>query len=268
MKNLYPLIFSPVIWVFLSAFFLGGVLDRITRSVNKKKDPDKAGKTKLIMTALGTFLSAGFIITGLILCGVKKIADMKMLVLFVSITVLIFLVLKFKKAIGIPAVILAALMLVFLSLFVRSLVSFTGETEIAKVKVISAENRNIEMNVSRPGKDTVNIKLQGDAFAPIVQEIIFDDLYVFLGSSTKYRFLGFTAFNIINNRYRQTDTDLYFSDPQGISEKLFAWFEKNSSMIPGVKSVQVEIVAKRPVPSKEYSLMIQNDGGLQIVESK
>jgi len=50
-----------------------------------------------------------------------------------------------------------------------------------------------------------------------------------------------------------------------MSEKLWAFFEANETRIPGVKTVQIELVMKKAQEFATYKIMVQNDGGVQIV---
>ena len=117
--------------------------------------------------------------------------------------------------------------------------------------------------------------MKGEYFAPVVKVIIFEDLAVFLGAKTWYRFLGMTSFAVEMKdntpQFRQADTDYYFSSRHGLSESLYQVFERFENSLVGVKTVQVEMDLKRVFNSAQHAepqrfeLMIQNDGGLQIV---
>jgi hypothetical protein len=118
--------------------------------------------------------------------------------------------------------------------------------------------------------------LNGSYFAPVVRVVIFDDYVVFLGAKTWYRFVGITSFDLERTdaaiEVRQRDRGYYFPSPSGLSAKLWDFYERYESRIPGVRSVQVEMDLKRVRDRPRgrelsvYSLRIQNDGGLQIVE--
>ena len=107
--------------------------------------------------------------------------------------------------------------------------------------------------------------------------IIFDDLYVFLGTKTWFRLVGLTSFRLEKNgggfRFRQSDTDYYFEQSEGIQEWVYDMFERYENDIPGVKSVQVEIDLKKVQETEDaseidlqaFSVRVQNDGGVQIV---
>jgi hypothetical protein len=107
--------------------------------------------------------------------------------------------------------------------------------------------------------------LDGEYFAPVIKVVIFSDLYVFLGAKTWYRFEG-----LISNRYQGGDLanlepGYRLARPYGISERLYALFERNDNRIPGVKTVQTEIVLKKARELAAYSIRIQNDGGAEVV---
>ncbi len=62
------------------------------------------------------------------------------------------------------------------------------------------------------------------------------------------------------------EANLYFPFPAGISEQLWDLYERYDNRVPGVRSVQVEIDLKKARELATYSLRVQNDGGLQIVD--
>jgi hypothetical protein len=105
--------------------------------------------------------------------------------------------------------------------------------------------------------------MKGTSFSPIVKVVIFSDLLVFLGAHTWYRFEGMTSFD---QNLRQQDTDFRFARPLGISERLWKLFEENETRIPGVKTAQIELIVKRAKEFAVYGIMVQNDGGVQIVQ--
>lgn len=265
------IVLNPFFWIFFCGLFFGASLNKLTQDPSKRSNSKKAKKEKWILFFIYLSLSVLLFLFGLIFPGFKKVFTFKILYFFIIITMISFLFYKFKRSFGIPLMISSILFVITLLLFVRSLISFTGEMNISDVKVVTFEDRVLEMEVKRKNKDVEKVKLWGDAFAPIVQIIVFDDIYVFMGSKTKYRFLGFTSFLIEKEngkiRYKQSDTDHYFDDPQGISGTVYEWFERNESLIPGIKTTQVEIDLKRPKNNSTYSILLQNDGGIQIIEN-
>jgi hypothetical protein len=112
--------------------------------------------------------------------------------------------------------------------------------------------------------------MAGSYFAPVVKVVIFDDLFVFLGAKSWYRFEGVTSFALqqgaSGQTFRQQDTDWYFPEAQGISRTLWELYERHEKRLPGVRTVQVEMDLKKARELASYSLRLQNDGGLQIVE--
>ena len=108
------------------------------------------------------------------------------------------------------------------------------------------------------------LSLKGDYFAPIVKVVIFDDLLVFLGAKTWYRFEGITSFD---TNLRQQDTDYRFANPPGLSETMWSFFEANEARIPGVKTAQIEMTMKRAKDLSSFDVRVQNDGGVEVVPS-
>jgi hypothetical protein len=208
--------------------------------------------------------------------GSKQILDPGLLYLFAGSTVFFFLVFRFKKTIGLLAVILAIALAGTLMMFLQSLNAFTGETEIAQVRVLDAREGSMKLEIVPAQGESTIISLNGSYFAPVVKVVIFDDYVVFLGVKTWYRFEGITSFEMERSdagvEVRQQDTSYYFPSPSGIPAKLWDFYERWDSRIPGVRSVQVEMDLKRVQDKPRgrelslYSLRIQNDGGLQIIE--
>jgi hypothetical protein len=208
--------------------------------------------------------------------GPEQILDPGLLYLFAGSTVFFFLVFRFKKSIGLLVVILAIALAGTLMLFLQSLNAYTGETEIAQVRVLDVQEGRMQLEIAPARGERVITWLNGAYFAPVVRVVIFDDYVVFLGAKTWYRFEGITSFDMERTdsgiEVRQRDRGYYFPSPSGISAKLWDLYERYESRIPGVRSVQVEMDLKRVRDKPRgrelsvYSLRIQNDGGLQIVE--
>jgi hypothetical protein len=132
----------------------------------------------------------------------------------------------------------------------------------------------MRLELAPRGALPVLLTMDGVYFAPIVKVVIFDDVLVFLGAKTWYRFEGMNSFD---EGFTQVKTAYRFPRPFGVSERLWAFFEMNERRVPGVKTVQVGMDAKRPaaprlddVQPKEfatYSIRVQNDGGVEIINA-
>jgi hypothetical protein len=120
----------------------------------------------------------------------------------------------------------------------------------------------MRLELAPQGGTPVLLTMDGAYFAPIVKVVIFDDLLVFLGAKTWYRFEGMSSFD---EKLRQGNSDYRFPRSPGITETLWAFFEKNETKIPGVKTAQIEMVMKRAKEFATYGVRVQNDGGVEIV---
>ncbi len=267
-KNLFGE--SPFVWVALSALFFGMALSRSTFRVRTAEDPHRARAIKWSFVSI--YLSV-FILLGLcavFIPGPEKIVNEKLLYLFGGVSVLSFLAFRFKRSLGSLIFFSVFLFILATFFFLRNFNAFTGETEIAKIKILDVNEKTMRLDIVQGENSEVIITLKGDYFAPIVKEVIFDDYFVFLGFKTWYRFLGVTSFSFVKENGRmvlkQMGSGYYFKNPHGISEDVYQFFEKYEGHIPGVKTVQVDLSAKRARKFGEYSVRIQNDGGIQIVE--
>jgi len=264
---------SPSPWVALTAVFIGAALSRATTRIKGARDPARARTRKWVLVCVYLSLSVIFGLLGVFLPGPEKVVDLRLAYLAGAIAVPAFICMRFKKSIGIPVVLLLLCVLVLFSLLLRSLHAFTGETEIAVVRVVAFERNAMRLELIPRDRSPVLLNMEGDYFAPIVKVVIFSDPFVFLGAKTWYRFEGVTSFMLVKEadgyKFRQGNTDFYFPQPQGISESLWRYFERYERRIPGVKTVQVEMDLKhvdaRVKEFAVYGIRVQNDGGVQIV---
>jgi len=269
---------TPHLWLVVSGLFCGAALNRALRPAAyprwRATDPERARTAKWTFFTLYLCLAVVAALGAVFVPGPRQILDPGLLYLFAGSAVFFFLVFRFKKTIGLLAVILAIALAGTLMLFLQSLNSFTGETEIGQVRVLDVEERGMKLEILPDQGESVVAWLKGSYFAPIVKVVIFDDYVVFLGAKTWYRFEGVTSFEMERTEtgmeVRQQDTDYYFPSPAGITAKLWDLYDRYDSRIPGVKTVQIEMDLKRvrdkPRELSVYSLLIQNDGGLQIVD--
>jgi hypothetical protein len=269
---------TPHLWLVVSGLFCGAALNRALRPAGyprwRATDPERARTAKWTFFTLHLCLAVVAALGAVFVPSPEQILDPGLLYLFAGSTVFFFLVFRFKKTVGLLAVILAIALAGTLMLFLQSLNAFTGETEIAQVRVLDVQERGMKLEILPAQGESVVAWLKGSYFAPVVRVVIFDDYVVFLGAKTWYRFEGVTSFEMerteTGTEVRQQDTDYYFPSPTGITAKLWDLYERYDSRIPGVKTVQIEMDLKRvrdkPRELSVYSLRIQNDGGLEIVD--
>ncbi len=264
---------SPYPWLAVSALFLGAALQRATRRAHPRylgDDREKARASKWLFFSLFLSLAVVAALGAVFVPGSIRLAQPRFLYFYTACTALAFLALRFRKSLGTITLFLILALALTAGLFLRSLTAFTGETEIGRVRVLAARSGEMKLEIVAARGEPVIRPLAGSYFAPVVKVVIFDDLYVFFGAKTWYRFEGFTSFALqktdAGQSFRQQDTDYYFPEPQGVSQRLWELFELYEGRIPGVRSVQVEMDLKKARELATFSLRLQNDGGLQIVE--
>lgn len=266
----------PPIWFLAAAVLLAAAASRMTRLSRRKRPDGKADSTrKWVLVCV--YLSAAVVLAtaGFLGPAVRDYLSGGMLVACAAVFVVAFPAFRFQRSVGVPVLVLAAALVVAAGLLLQSLVAFTGETEIARVTVLSRANGAMNLEILPVGAPGETAAMQGDYFAPIVKVVIFDEALVFLGSRTWYRFVGVTSFRLEQEgetlRFRQAGTDHYLRRPSGISEGIYGAFERWEDRIPGVKTVQVEMDLKRVEAEKSdrqperYSVRVENDGGVQVV---
>jgi hypothetical protein len=253
---------GPLLWVILAGLFLGAALASATARTSRRRNPEQARTRKWVAACVLACIAVVLGLLAVFLSGPAKMMDVRLAWAAGAAAVISFAALRFKKALGIPVLVLLILAASGIGLFLRSVHAFTGETTIATVRVISATDSSMRLELVPRESEPVLLTMEGVSFAPIVKVVIFDDFLVFLGARTWYRFEGMTSFDA---SLRQQNSDFRFPKPSGISEMLWAFFEKNEQLVPGVKTVQIDLSTKRVKEFASYEIRIQNDGGVQIV---
>lgn len=253
---------SPVLWVVLAGLFMGAAVSRSTTRTRNKANPERAWTRKWVFTCLFLSIAVMLGLLAVFIPGPSKILDVRLAWAAGIAAVLAFGALRFKKVVGIPIVALLLAVVIVFGLFLQSIHAFTGETEIAAVRVISANATSMRIELVPRGSEPVLLTMKGTYFTPIVKVVIFNDFFVFMGARTWYRFEGMTSFD---QNMRQQDSDFRFPHALGISERLWKLFEENETRIPGVKTAQIEMTSKLAKEFSTFGIRIQNDGGVQIV---
>jgi hypothetical protein len=257
-----PILQSPLPLTVLAGLFVGAAAARLTRRVSHRDDPDRARTRKWVAACVLASIAIVLGLLAVFIPGPEKIADVRLAWAAGIAAVVSFFALRFRRSLGIPVLVLLIAAGASLGLFLRSIHAFTGETEIATVRVISVAGSSMRLELAPLGGVPVLLTMGGAYFAPIVKVVIFDDLLVFLGARTWYRFIGVTSFD---ENLRQGSSDYRFPQPPGVSETLWAFFERNETRIPGIKTAQVEMTMKRAREFATYGIRVQNDGGVEIV---
>ena len=268
--NTIPFLSNPFFWVLLTAIFFSAAVSKITTFTKKARNMEKARNRKWILICIYFSLSIIFLLCAIFVPGPRHFLDARLLYLFAGAAAVFFLVFRFKKSIGLPLTLLFIMFVILLILFFQSITAFTGETKIATIRVLEAEGGHMKIEITRtadkPAESDI-IEMAGSYIAPVVKIIIFEDYLVFLGARTWYRFVGISSFKTEKDMEIPLQADRYqFRNPPGISESLYSYFEKNEKTLPGVKSVQVNMDLKLAKSATDYSVMLQNDGGVEIVE--
>ena len=261
---------SPYFWIALSALFMGITLSKSVSKTSSKRDPDSARTHKWVWVCIHLTFSIIFGLAALFIPGPEKIQDIRILYFFLSLSLFFFLAFRFKRSVGSVSFILILLLVLVVVMFLQSISAFTGETEIAKIRILNIQEPFMKLEINLPKKEPIFTVMEGEYFAPVVRVIIFEDFFVFLGVKTWYRFDGITSFDMEEEegqpKFRQQNTDYYFTEKRNISDDLYFWLEKHDASVPGIKSVQVELDLKKAKELSTYSIRIQNDGGVQIID--
>jgi len=265
---------DPLPWVFLAAMFLGAAVSRATRRTANRPDPQRARTRKWVLCCVYLSLAVLAAVGAVLVPGSERLVSrvggtlrlVEPLVPWVALAgfAVTFLATRFRKSLGIPVILLGLVAVIALGLFFQSVRAFTGETEIATVKAITVADGKMRLEVQPEGRPPQMVDLDGDQFAPVVKVVIFDDLWVFLGARTWYRFVGLVSFTTRGGMPVQSATTWALDNPTGISEALWTRFEQFEQRIPGVKTVQTELTLKKARSLGSWSIRVQNDGGVEV----
>jgi len=261
---------TPVLWIIVSALFSGAALNRVTRRIKRNTDAEKAKNTKRVLVCIWLSCSILFGLLALIVPGPKKILDLRLLSLFIGCTLFFFLFFRFKKAFMLPSVFLISAFIVVTLLFLQAVTAFTGETKIAQIDVLSIRNEKMTLDLTLSGNPQSQIiEMEGNYFAPNVHVIIFNDLLVFFGAKTWYRFVGLSSYDLAKGQTIAVQKNIVeFPFANGISKAIFEFVENNEKYIPIIKTAQTEVIQKKASELKSYSIQIENDGGVEVAEIK
>jgi hypothetical protein len=258
---------NPYPWLFASALFAGGALSSLTRRAVRARDPEKARERKGFFAAAAVTLCVVFLLCAVFVPGPEKIRDLAVIPFYLVVTAVFFLAFRFKKAAGLPVLILAGGLAVALFLFFQAVVSFTGETEVARIRVTSTAGNAMKFDLIGEDGKSESLEMPGTLLGAEVKEIIFHDVFVFLGAKTAYRFTGLKSARVPPGSEMTQELRAHeFKRPAGISESLYRFVESNPSLIPGVKTVQVQITYAAVKPNTDYSLRVQHDSGMEIMK--
>ncbi|RPJ09748.1 MAG: hypothetical protein EHM28_00620 [Spirochaetaceae bacterium] len=260
---------SPFPWILLSGLFTGAALSRLTRQTSNAKDPARARDRKIFWAMLGFSCTVTLLLLAIFVPGPQKILDIRLLYFFTGATALFFFVFRFKKAAGIPFFILAVVAIGSLLLFLQSIMAYTGETEIARLSILSRNVDFLSFELQDPRGNITKLDMPGTHLGAEVKLIIFDDLAIFLGQKTWYRFVGLKSAEVRKGSEMTTELRQYeLARPEGISEALYRLVMDNQAAIPGIKTVQVQVTYVEAKPLTTYSVMIQNDSGVEVVRAR
>lgn len=256
----------PHPWLFASGVCLGGALSSLTRRAARSRDPEKTRERKGFAAVLGFTLSAILGLCAIFIPGPDKLQDAGALILFLVVTAVFFLVFRFRKAVGLPVLLLSGGLILALVLFFQAVTSFTGETEVARLRVRAADGTNMDFSLIDQAGNATPLRMPGTMLGAEMKEIIFDDVFVFLGAKTAYRFLGLKSAAVRPGGEMTQELRAYaLPRPVGASEALYHFVEANSNWLPGVKTAQVQITYVTVRAGTEYAIRVQHDSGAEIM---
>ena len=274
---------APFGWFFIAGVFLGAAASRATRRITASNDPERSKSKKWSLVSLFLFFSVVLAVAGGFIPGAEKVQDIRILYISGCAVFLSFLMLRFRKAVGLPLALVMVVVAILMVLFSQALISFSGETKIAQIRVLSAHELRMKLEVDVPYRQPYFFELNGEYFVPIVKVINFDELYFFPVRKNWYRFEGVASFRAEKAgesvQHKQNEGGHYFPTPDGISTTLYGFFERHQQLIPGINTAlakfNLEEVAETLGQStgenqrllEAFSILIRPDSSAQIVSA-
>ncbi len=157
---------SPLPWAILAGLFVGAAAARAAAPTRHRKDPERARARKWVSACALFSIAIVMALLGVFIPGPSKVVDIRLAWAAGIAAVVGFGALRFRKAVGIPVLVLLAALVVSLGLFFQSIRAFTGETEIASVRVISVAASSMRLGLSPRGGEPVLLTMDGVYFAP------------------------------------------------------------------------------------------------------
>src|SRR5271166_4113346 len=142
---------SPLPWVIAGGLFAGAALSQATQRTRHKADPERAATRKWILACVLLAAAVIFWLLAVFVPGPARILDPKLAWVGGIATGVAFFALRFRRALGIPIVVLAIAFVATFGLFLQSIHAFTGETEIASVRAISASSDSMRLEIISRG---------------------------------------------------------------------------------------------------------------------
>lgn len=259
---------SPYPWFFGASLCLGGFISCLTRNPSQSRRPEKAKERKRFWCALSLCLFFLFLLGGFFIPGLEKAWDIYLYIFLLAGSAVFLLAFRFRKAFGLPLLVLACLLLGVWGLFLQSITAFTGETEIARLKVTSAENNLLKFDFLDQQGTVTSLEMPGSYLGVEVKELIFHDLFVFLGARTAYRLVGIkSAGKVAGSELTQELRAFELPRPQGIGEDIYQFVTNHLEFFPFIKTAQVQITYIQARSGTTYSVRIQHDSGVEIMRA-
>ncbi len=141
------LLASPLPFAALGGIFVGMALSRATRRIAGSRDPSRARTRKWVAFCIYLSLAVVLGILAVFLPGARKIADVRVAYVAGAAAIVSFAGTRFRLALGIPIAVILIVAVTAGALFLRSVRAFTGETTIATVRVISADQDSMRLQL-------------------------------------------------------------------------------------------------------------------------
>lgn len=255
----------------LTGILFGAAASRATMRLGLGRDDVLFARARSRKWTAATVYAALGLIAGLLavfLPGPANIVAVRWLSLLGLTTPLAFAAFRFKRSLGVLlAVVLVAFVAAIVGL-IGSVRALTGESELATVRALSVDEQ-MTLEVQVPNQSPELMEVPGTHFAPVVKVVIFDDVLVVLGARSWFRFEGILGFTIRAEDGSFDPRQVGDMRPVDASGGLANWLwevAEQNEWFWGIKSAQIELDLKRARSLQTYQLLLQNDGGLQIVE--
>jgi hypothetical protein len=264
---------SYFFWAFLSGCFIGFAFGRLTARVPRGDVRSRNWKWVAVpmYASLGVLLAlaAAFVPSSFCIEPVKlrvspAFLDLRILYTFIAGLVPAFAGLRFKRAVGIP-------LLVILSLSAAMAVSLKYPwrraepgVRVAEVRLLSiaAGKRSIEFAPDSGGTYFYELGSPGIQFK--VTTLVTSDYYFFVDRPFMYRWETISAADGYKVVAEGSRTSIALPNHREGGSSFQAWLQRMSEILPGWDSYILTIEADRMLPFFRYGILLDGEGGPRI----
>jgi hypothetical protein len=277
MSYVQYLVSTPFTWIALAGLFFGAAISRVSRPVasyQKRRNRSRRRLRRGVAAAerirarmwtlffLGLSASVLAVLSAVFVPGPEKILDPKLPWMFGMSALLAFVMLRFKRSIGIPMLMLLCVAALFLNIALEPWTFIRQETTILQFRALAVNQDSLDMELTIPRLSSSKsfVHVTGQTVRPGFDTLEFTPYLFFLGGTVAYRNAGLNSAE--GARVPASSTGNSFP------ERVTGYFASHTSAIPGVQLRLVDVRPVAPFPFEIFSVVLAPDGTYTVKSSR